>query len=537
MIRSVAERLTHGITRATKEQEQENLLDTSTIDTEDNRSARPQHQPFIEFIESPMPPHSPPAAPLLIRRTSSSSSCSDSPSRRDERAIELTSQRKENRQTCIPAAPSHDSLEQSSTKQPLVSPTISLPLFVMIDMFSVSLVVPLLFQYYKTAGVTSASQRELLSSVFSSSQIVGGLLLGALADAGLVQRKTILFVSFAGSALSYALIVYGGLTALVVSRVLVGAVKQTMTICTTLLTHCTTRNDRAQHMGRLNASSTVAWIFGPSVGAFLYKNVDHRAPALLACSLFCVNIFLAAILLPRREEHLEREQPKKSLTSFTSNLKSCFSSKTLGSVITSHLIFTWTSRATSYASMASYYEEMYDMESHQRGYLSSYQQTLSFIVQSALVGPLLVALGGERKAIVFAVLLLAVATFCEIRQSLSFFLICLCPAISLSTALLNLSLRSLVTHVAPKESMGSVLAALDVLQNATAVSVPFYRTILFGLLGGSNEHAQMKGDPNPIKWVTSSGIHWLMAAVVMACLLLSPRRQEEDEEKEQPKMK
>jgi hypothetical protein len=180
---------------------------------------------------------------------------------------------------------------------------------------------------------------------------------------------------------------------------------------------------------------------------------------------------------------------------------------------------------------------MYDMESHQRGYLSSYQQTLSFIVQSALVGPLLVALGGERKAVVFAALLLAVATFCEIRQSLSFFLIFLCPVISLSTALLNLSLRSLVTHVAPKESMGSVLAALDVLQNATAVSVPFYRTMLFGLLGGNNEHAQMKGDPNPIKWVTSSGIHWLMAAVVMACLLLSPHRQQEEEENEQPKMK
>jgi hypothetical protein len=47
----------------------------------------------------------------------------------------------------------------------------------------------------------------------------------------------------------------------------------------------------------------------------------------------------------------------------------------------------------------------------------------------------------------------------------------------------------------------------------------------------------MKGDPNPIKWVTSSGIHWLMAAVVMACLLLSPHRQQEEEENEQPKMK
>lgn len=410
----------------------------------------------------------------------------------------------------------------------------------MIDMFSVSLVVPLLFQYYKFAGVTSASQRELLSSVFSSSQIVGGLLLGALADAHWVSRRTILFVSFAGSALSYALIVHGGLPALVFSRVLVGFVKQTMTITTTMLTHCTTKEDRARHMGRLNASSTVAWIFGPSIGALLFKNVDRRAPALLACALFCLNIVLAAVLLPRSEGHFDEEdetkRPKKSLSYFSSNLKSCFSSKALGSIISSYLIFTWCSRATSYASMASYYEEMYDMESHQRGYLSSYQQTLSFIVQSALVGPLLASLKGERRAVVFATLLLAAATFLELQRSLAFFLVCLCPAISLSMALLSLSLRSLVTHVAPKETIGSVLAALDVLQNATAVSVPFYRTMLFSFLGAT-ESAQMKGDPNPMKWVTSSACHWLVAAVVMAYLLLSPDRQGEAAPTEEPKEK
>ena len=260
----------------------------------------------------------------------------------------------------------------------------------------------------------------------------------------------------------------------------------------------------------------------------MYKNVDHRAPALLACALFVVNIALAAVLLPRHEEHVSSDPEKKSqksLTSFISNLRACFSSKLLGSVISSLLIFTWVTRATSYATMASYYEEMYGLEPHQRGYLSSYQQSLSFVVQSALVGPLLTLLGGERRAVVFAALLLAISTFLELQRSLSFFLIVLCPAIALSIALLNLSLRSLVTHVAPKESMGSVLAALDVLQNATAVSVPFYRTMLFSILGTNNKDAAMKGDPNPMAWIASSGFHWLAAAFVMGYLLLSPDRQ------------
>jgi hypothetical protein len=63
-------------------------------------------------------------------------------------------------------------IEASTTT--IFSPVVSLPILVFIDMFAVALVVPLLFQYYKRAGVTSATQRELLSSLFSGSQIVGG---------------------------------------------------------------------------------------------------------------------------------------------------------------------------------------------------------------------------------------------------------------------------------------------------------------------------------------------------------------------------
>ena len=74
-------------------------------------------------------------------------------------------------------------------------PTIVLRILVVIDMFSVSLVVPLLHQYYRNAGIESAQQRELLSSLFSSSQIVGGLLLGALSDVGMLSRRKILFLS------------------------------------------------------------------------------------------------------------------------------------------------------------------------------------------------------------------------------------------------------------------------------------------------------------------------------------------------------
>mmetsp|Transcript_6328 Transcript_6328/g.13229 ORF Transcript_6328/g.13229 Transcript_6328/m.13229 type:complete len:484 (+) Transcript_6328:179-1630(+) len=409
-----------------------------------------------------------------------------------------------------------------------VSPTTTLCILVMLDMLAVSLVVPLLHQYYKTAGISSARQRELLSSLFSSSQIAGGLMLGALSDVGVLSRRSILFVSFLGSAVSYALIVWGGVTKLIISRVLVGLVKQTMTISTSLLARYTTTENRSVHMGRLTASTTMAWIVGPSCGALLYKHVDTRAPALVACGIFLLNSAIAAFFLPGDGNITTKMSSSKSkgrFSSFFANLKACFSSTTLASVVIALVLFGWVKRTTSYANMASFYEEKYGIEPHQRGYLSSYQQILNFVVQYFFVRALLSAAGGERRAACMAAAIFAAATLVEVWASFTVFACFVCPLVAMSLGILGLSLRSLVTQVSPKESLSSVLAALDVLQNVASVTVPFYRTILFTVaarIGNEDKNASMRGDPDPRLWLLSSFVHWTAFAAALGCLLILP---------------
>ena len=127
-----------------------------------------------------------------------------------------------------------------------------LPILVTLDMFAVSLVVPLLNSYYVNAGVNSARQREFLSSAYTSAQILGGILIGAAGDAGILSRKNILLLSFIGSAVSYGVIGFAGnsLYAVVLSRILVGLVKQTMTVGTALLAQHTSKAERTAQMGR-----------------------------------------------------------------------------------------------------------------------------------------------------------------------------------------------------------------------------------------------------------------------------------------------
>lgn len=436
--------------------------------------------------------------------------------------------------------------------RPFLSPVNSLCLLVLVDMFAVALVVPLLHQYYKASGVQSgrcvafvaagrytcscapalllshfclpAGQREILSSVFSFSQIVGGLVIGVLSDTGALTKRNVLLISFLGSSASYLLIVVGGLKKLIFSRVLVGSVKQTMTVSTSLLAQYSTPEDRARHLGRISSCSTIAWILGPTVGAVLYKHVHPSSPALVASILFLLNSSFAFALLPRDEARPVRHAVKKKskYSSFMSNFRH-ISSPELASVVGSLVLFGWVTRTTSYQSMSSFYEEKYSIEPHQRGYLKSYQQSLNFVVQNFFIGTLLSTLGGERKAACHAGAILAAATLVEVSADIRLFVGVISPVVAVASGLMSISLRSLVTQVTPKDSLSSVLAALDVLQNLASVTVPFYRTSLFYLMArysGGDKEAEMAGDPTPFVWLASSVLHWTVFAILIRSALL-----------------
>ncbi|KAL7522789.1 hypothetical protein ACHAWX_007518 [Stephanocyclus meneghinianus] len=399
-----------------------------------------------------------------------------------------------------------------SSKTPLLSPPTTLCTLVMIDMISVSLVVPLLHQYYKNAGVHSAHQREMLSSLFSSSQIIGGMAIGALSDLGLLSRRRVLFLSFLGSALSYALIIGGGIRQLICSRVIVGLVKQTMTVSTSLMAQYTDPTNRTVWMGRLGASTTAAWITSKTINA--KENQQSSG-----------------------NDTTNDGKKKLKLSSFFANLKTCFGSSALASVVISLLLYGWVARTTSYANMASFYEEKYGIEPHARGYIKSYQQCLNFVVQSFLVRTLLSVFGGERSAACIAAFAMSVATFCEVHATFPIFACLICPIVATSVEMISVSLRSLLTQVTPKESLGSVLAAMDVLQNAASVTVPFYRTLLFRFLvttvsGKEDEDASMMGDPDPRVWLLSSFVHWAGFATLVSWLLFSRKNADINQIKE-----
>lgn len=399
-------------------------------------------------------------------------------------------------------------------------------------MFAVSLVVPLLFQYYVEAGIHSAHEREWLSALYSSSQIVGGVVMGLLSDSGAVSQRTVLQITFAGAAVSYGLIAYGkSISTLMLSRVMVGLIKHSYTVASAMITAVTDASNRSQHIGRLNSAMTVAWILGPSMGALLYQNVGSKSPVILACALFLINLGLVTVLLAQnsgngRVNNDHGHNSKNNLKgkregTIWLNLKSCFSSRTLASVVVGKLFVAFVIRATNSQQLGSYYEEMYGLERHQRGYLSSYEKALQFVVQSMLVNRVLHYMGGERRAVLFCAVLLMVRVLAETQQSFWLFLTVLTPVGSLASAMMSVSLQSILSQAAPKTAIFSVYAALDVLQNSVAVLTPFYRTFLFDRMRKSSFAGAMEGDPDPVAFLWVSGLHWGLVVSALAYLLIT----------------
>jgi MFS family permease len=137
----------------------------------------------------------------------------------------------------------------------------------------------------------------MIGSVYSISQIVGGLVLGVVSDR-LEDRRSVLLLSIFGAAISYAMVgMATSIPILLLSRVVVGAVKQTMTVSKALAAMWSDDDTRAASMGVMSSAATAAWVSGSAVTGFVYK-LNPYAPSILAVMLYVIDACIVKFVLP-----------------------------------------------------------------------------------------------------------------------------------------------------------------------------------------------------------------------------------------------
>jgi predicted MFS family arabinose efflux permease len=376
------------------------------------------------------------------------------------------------------------------------------------DYVGVALVVPNLIFRWKEIGI-SPEKLGMVSSIYSTSQLVGGMLIARLGDRGLGRKRTLL-LSFAGAAVSYAMVgVATTIETLALSRVLVGLVKQTQTCSTALITAWSDDTDRAQALGRLSSASTLALLSGQAAGGYLSSAYGRRAPCFVASSLFVFAFLVTLLVLPldtgaAKEEAKEetkagaargvaedKMQPVREgtrLGRFVSTFASAVNSKAARRVLGFRLAYGFAMRSI-YSLHSLYEKERWELTPATAGYLSSYKQAMGLAVNALLLGALTRRLTEPTLVAVVLAVSAANAALESSHASFGLYVALNLPLSSVSGALMRTTLSSLFSKAVPVRDAASALSVLDVFNSAIGILAPLYGGVVLGRLGIESQPA------------------------------------------------
>ncbi|XP_070235967.1 major facilitator superfamily domain-containing protein 9 [Bos mutus] len=157
-----------------------------------------------------------------------------------------------------------------------------------LDLFGVSMVVPLLSVHVKSLGA-SPTVAGIVGSSYGILQLFSSTLVGCWSD--VVGRRSSLLVCILCSALGYLLL--GASTNVflfTLARVPAGIFKHTLSISRALLADLVTEEERPVVLGQFNTASSMGFILGPVVGGYLAElDGGFYLTAFVCSSVFVLN--------------------------------------------------------------------------------------------------------------------------------------------------------------------------------------------------------------------------------------------------------
>ncbi|XP_062066006.1 major facilitator superfamily domain-containing protein 9 isoform X1 [Lepus europaeus] len=176
-----------------------------------------------------------------------------------------------------------------------------------LDLFGVSMVVPLLSLHVKSLGA-SPIVAGIVGSSYGILQLFSSTLVGCWSD--VVGRRSSLLLCILLSALGYLLL--GAATNVflfALARVPAGIFKHTLSISRALLSDLVAEKERPLVLGRFNTASSVGFILGPMVGGYLTElDGGFYLTAFICFSVFMLNAGLVWLVPWTETKHDSAQQ-------------------------------------------------------------------------------------------------------------------------------------------------------------------------------------------------------------------------------------
>ena len=354
-------------------------------------------------------------------------------------------------------------------------PLLSIFLVILVDIFGMTLFIPLQAIYAEHFSATPAVA-TLLVSLYALCQLVAGPILGHLSDR--YGRKPILLLSQVGTLIGFVVMAKAhALWMLFVARAIDGATAGNISIAQAYIADNTTPERRTRAFALIGIAFGTGFVLGPVVTAQLVP-YGLAAPIWAAAALSALSIVCTLVLLPSGEKPVRHEGAdagpggqRPSLFAF-SLYADLFSRPKLSNLLWQFLayVFSFSIFTSGFALFA---ERRFVWHDHpfaprEIAFLFAYAGFLGLVLQGGLIGRLVKRFGEQRLAIAgfsaLAVAYVGLAFVHDVRL-----LLVIITLSAFGNGVSRPTLTGLISRTAQPHEQGRVLGTTGSLNSVAAI--------------------------------------------------------------------
>lgn len=368
-----------------------------------------------------------------------------------------------------------------STGPAVPAPRVSLlPVFliVLVDVFGMTLVMPLLAVYAESMDATPL-QATLLVSVYAACQLVSGPIIGHVSDR--VGRKPMLLFSQVGTFIGFLVMARAHtLWMLYVARILDGATAGNLSLAQAYIADHTEPSERAKSFGLIGIAFGVGFFIGPSLTGYLAAKYSLTTPIYLAAVMSATSILCTALLLRGGRQSSHAFDDRQAVFHWRTYAQ-YFARPGLRERLFQFVFFI-TSFSLFISGFALFAERRFTYQGHpfgprEIGFVFGYVGFLGIVLQGGLIGRLVKWLG-EAGLVAAGFVALAVGYFGLGIASSSVLLLAAGTLAAFGNGVIRPALTSLITQRADRREQGVVLGITQALMSMASIVTPFIGGLL-----------------------------------------------------------
>jgi DHA1 family tetracycline resistance protein-like MFS transporter len=336
-----------------------------------------------------------------------------------------------------------------------------------IDILGFSILIPLLPYFVKHFGAPDVVVGALFG-VFAFCQFIAGPVWGNVSDR--IGRKRVLIVSQIGATIGWTMLAFAPTIAWVfVARIIEGFSGGNLSVTQAYVSDLVEPDKRARAFGYVGAAFSAGLIFGPASGGYLVQHFGFTMPFLLAAGLQVVTLVLTILVLPESRS-VDPDAAPASLR----DIPRAFTIAGVAPVMWQKLIFAlgiygW------FGAFTLVLQKQFGFNATATSYFFCTFGVASVIAQLAAVGTITERTGDRRSAPIGYVLLMIAFAIVPFATAI-WQAVVMIGCFSLGMSLVNASLPSQLSRLAPEAMRGTVLGAAASMESIAGIFMPLATT-------------------------------------------------------------